>query len=173
MGSAGTDPVYRAFHATALRESIAADEELSPLFKDVFLYHWKEESQHAIMDELELKRHDRTVSPEGRDKAVDEFIELVLAVDGILDRQAADDSRYFAETCGRTLRDGDGRKLERALRQAYRWQFIISGAQHPHFLKVLSQLITESQVRRIQTAVAMLLLWLALRLDRRCHRPWH
>jgi hypothetical protein len=139
------------------RESIAADEELSPLFKDVLLYHWKEESQHAIMDELELKRHDGTISPEGRDKAVDEFIELVLAVDGILDRQAADDSRYFAETCGRTLRDGDRRKLERALRQAYRWQYIISGAQHPHFLKVLSQLITESQVRRIQTAVAMLL----------------
>jgi len=43
------------------RESIGVDEELSPLLKDVFLYHWREESQHAIMDELELKRHDRTI----------------------------------------------------------------------------------------------------------------
>lgn len=138
------------------KESIGPDEQLSPLFKDVFLYHWKEESQHAIMDELELKRHDRTISPEERDKAVDEFIELVLAVDGILDRQAADDSRYFAETCGRTLSDGDRRKLQGALRQAYRWQYIISGAQQPHLLKVLSEFITESQGKRIQTAVATL-----------------
>jgi hypothetical protein len=75
------------------RASIGSDEELSPLFKDVFLYHWKEESQHAIMDELELTRHDGTISVESRDKAVDEFIELVCAVDGILCRQAAADSR--------------------------------------------------------------------------------
>jgi hypothetical protein len=34
------------------RQSIQPDPELSPLYKDVFLYHWKEESQHAIVDEL-------------------------------------------------------------------------------------------------------------------------
>ena len=28
------------------------------LWKDVFLFHWKEESQHAILDELELLRED-------------------------------------------------------------------------------------------------------------------
>src|SRR5215470_17855227 len=83
------------------RQSIEPDENLSPLFKDVFLYHWKEESQHAILDELEWVRYDRNMSLEGRDKAVGEFIELVAAVDGILQVQAADDSNYFAETCGR------------------------------------------------------------------------
>src|SRR5262245_34559107 len=31
------------------RQSIEPDDALSPLFKDVFLYHWKEESQHAIL----------------------------------------------------------------------------------------------------------------------------
>ena len=31
---------------------------LSDLWKDVFLFHWKEESQHAIMDELEWRRED-------------------------------------------------------------------------------------------------------------------
>ena len=38
------------------RESIEPDHQLSDLWKDVFLYHWKEESQHAIMDELEWLR---------------------------------------------------------------------------------------------------------------------
>ena len=94
------------------RQSIEPDENLSPLFKDVFLYHWKEESQHAILDELEWVRCDRKMSAEERDKAVDEFIELVGAVDGILQLQAADDSRYFAETCGRRLSPDERDKLE-------------------------------------------------------------
>src|SRR6201996_179660 len=56
------------------RESIAPDGRLSPLFKDLFLYHWKEESQHAILDELEWVRHDASVTADERDRAVDEFI---------------------------------------------------------------------------------------------------
>jgi hypothetical protein len=63
------------------RQSIDPDTELSELFKDVFFFHWKEESQHAILDELEWVRHDAAVTAEQRDSAVDEFIELVAAVD--------------------------------------------------------------------------------------------
>ena len=37
------------------RQSIEPDAELSEVWKDVFLFHWKEESQHAILDELEWK----------------------------------------------------------------------------------------------------------------------
>ena len=55
------------------RQSIDPDAELSELYKDVFLYHWKEECQHAILDELELARQDATLMAEGRDRAVDEF----------------------------------------------------------------------------------------------------
>jgi len=139
------------------RQSIEPDENLSPLFKDVFLYHWKEESQHAILDELEWVRCDRKMNAEGRDKAVDEFIELVGAVDGILQLQAADDSRYFAETCGRRLQPEERGKLETGLLRSYRWQYIVSGAQHPHFIKVLTSLITEAQTERIQSALTSLI----------------
>ncbi len=41
------------------RASIEPDANLSPLWKDVFLFHWREESQHAILDELELLRRGR------------------------------------------------------------------------------------------------------------------
>lgn len=54
------------------RHSIEPDDALSALFKDVFLYHWKEESQHAILDELEWKRHAAGLTVEARDRAVDE-----------------------------------------------------------------------------------------------------
>src|SRR6185295_12845765 len=132
-------------------QSIAPDAELSELFKDVFLYHWKEESQHAILDELEWVRHDAGLTPEQRDRAVDEFIELVAAVDGILQAQAKADAGYFAATCGRAIEAAEAQSIEAAFLIAYRWQYIHSGAQHPQFVKVLSGLITDKQGRRIQS----------------------
>ena len=129
------------------RQSIDPDTELSELFKDVFLYHWKEESQHAILDELEWVRHDAGLTAEERDRAVDEFIELVAAVDGILQAQAKADAGYFAAKCGRAVDETEARAIEAAFLKAYRWQYIHSGAQHPQFGKVLSSLITESQGR--------------------------
>jgi hypothetical protein len=138
------------------RESIESDHALSELFKDVFFYHWKEESQHAILDELEWVRHDAGLTAAERDRAVDEFIELVAAVDGILQGQAKADAGYFAATCGREVGEAEVRKIEGAFLEAYRWQYIHSGAGQPHFGKVLSSLITESQGRRIQAALATL-----------------
>jgi hypothetical protein len=136
------------------RQSIEPDPKLSALFKDVFLFHWKEESQHAILDELEWARHDAELSAEQRDRAVDEFIELVAAVDGILQAQAKADATYFAMSCGRAVAEDEAEAIESAFLKAYRWQYVQSGAQHAHFGKVLSSLITESQGRRIQAAIA-------------------
>jgi hypothetical protein len=138
------------------RESIEPDDELSELFKDVFLYHWKEESQHAILDELEWKQHDASLKVEERDRAVDEFIELVGAVDGILQAQAESDAAYFAATCGRAVGEGEARAIRAGFLKAYRWQYIHSGAAHPTFQKVLSGLITADQGLRIQAALATL-----------------
>jgi hypothetical protein len=138
------------------RESIGPDGALSELFKDVFLYHWKEESQHAILDELEWTRHDRLLTDEQRDHAVDEFIELVGAVDGILQSQAAADAEYFAMNAGRPVNAAETAEIEAGFLRAYRWQYIHSGAAHPTFGKVLSSLINEAQGQRIQAALATL-----------------
>lgn len=139
------------------RQSIDPDNNLSPLFKDVFRYHWLEESQHAIMDELEWDRVDRNISWDARDQAVDEFIELVGSVDSILQIQAKADAEYFALTCGRHLPVSEQQALKKGILKAYRWQYIISGSQHPQFVKVLGGFITEAQGARIQDALAALL----------------
>jgi hypothetical protein len=138
------------------RQSIDADVQLSPLFKDVFLYHWKEESQHAILDELELKRHDAEISVEERDQGVDDFIALVVAVDGILQAQSASDAEYFASACGRMVDAEETAEIGAAFLKAYRWQYIHSGAQHPHFGKVLTGMVTQDQMGRIGQALASL-----------------
>jgi len=138
------------------RQSIDPDAELSELFKDVFLYHWREESQHAILDELEWVRVDVALTAEQRDRAVDELIELVAAVDGILQIQAKADAMYFAATCGRAVGEAEAQIIEAGFLKAYRWQYIHSGVQHPQFGKVLSSLISEKQGQRIQAALATL-----------------
>lgn len=138
------------------RESIAPDVALSELFKDVFLFHWKEESQHAVLDELELRRKDATISAEERDRGVDEFIELVGAVDGMLQQQAKADAGYFAERCGRKVGNAEAVALAAKFLKAYRWQYIFSGAAFPRFQEVLVNLVSEAQLARIQAALAQL-----------------
>ncbi len=85
------------------RQSIEPDANLSPLWKDVFLFHWKEESQHAILDELEWIREDAKLNPSERDQAVSDLIELAAGVDGMLQMQPKADAGYFFPLCGRTF----------------------------------------------------------------------
>lgn len=139
------------------RQSIQPDEELSALYKDVFLYHWKEESQHAILDELEWQREDRRLSPAQRDAAVDGLISLVGAVDSILQTQAQADALYFARICGRQLESALFSQVATALLAAYRWQYIASGVQDRRFSEMLMSMITPAQAQRVQTALKPLL----------------
>ena len=136
------------------RESIDPASETSDLFRDVFLYHWREESQHAILDEIEWQAEDRRISPSERDKAVVDLIELVAAVDGILQAQAAGDALYFGEICGRTLTEQDETRLRDGILRAYRWQYIVTGVQVPRFRELLESMIDAAQSLRIQSALA-------------------
>jgi hypothetical protein len=144
------------FTQAHFRESVEPDAQLSPLFKDVLLYHWREESQHAIIDELEWRRSDAGISAPAREHAVDEFIELVGAVDGILQAQAEADADYFCRTIARRLTPAEASGVRDVVLAAYRWQYILSGAGHPHFLSVLCELTTEAQQARIMSALAPL-----------------
>jgi hypothetical protein len=138
------------------RQSIEPEPELSPLFKDVFLHHWMEEAQHAVLDELEWTREDARLTAAARDRAVDDFIALVGAVDGMLQLQSAEDVTYFLGVCAGRYAHAEVERLRAAVLAAYRWQYILSGAQHPRFLEALGRLVTAEQGRRITTALAPL-----------------
>ena len=136
------------------RQSIEPDADLSDLWKDVFLFHWKEESQHAILDELEWQRENAKLTPAQRDQAVTDLIELVGAVDGILQMQAAADVDYFLRICGRTFAKPQVQALRDTMLKAYRWQYIASGVQDERFGKILGGMITDAQMKRIGAALA-------------------
>ena len=135
-------------------ESIAPRDELCPLFKDIFKFHWKDESQHVVLDELEWKSEHAKLWPAEHDQAVNDLINLVGAVDGILQAQSAADAEYFIGNVGRKFSDDEAKKIRATLLGAYRWQYIISGVQHPHFGRLLTGMTTPEQMERIQAALA-------------------
>jgi len=136
------------------RSSIEGAGELCPLWKDVFLYHAREESQHAILDELEWMRENARLGAAERDQGVSDLIELVAAVDGILRIQAEADAAYFLAHCGATASAAGGAAVREAFLSAYRWQYIGSGVQEPRFREILGAMITPAQAERIGAALA-------------------
>jgi len=136
------------------RSSIEPDANLSDLYKDVFFFHWKEESQHAILDELEWRRENANLSAAQRDIAVDDLIALVGAVDGLLQLQAGADADHFLKICGRQLAPEQQERVRAGVLKAYRWQYIVSGVEDARFQAILGDMITPEQAGRIGKALA-------------------
>jgi len=138
------------------KQSIEPEENLSDLYKDIFLFHWKEETTHAMMDELEWPREDSKLSTEERDRAIDELIAIVGDVDGILQNQSAADVDYFTKVCDRSFSDDKVQRIKDGVLRAYRWQYIFSGVEHTRFQKLYNDLTTEDQRQRVNKALASL-----------------
>ena len=145
------------FSQAHYRSSIEPDRDLDPLWKDVFLFHWKEESQHAIIDEMEWIRENDQIDAAQRDQAVDQLIGLVAAVDGICQAQAQVDARYFASNAGRRFDEQQVLAISSTMLAAYRWQYITTGVQDPRFLAVIGPMLNSAQGIRIQDALAPIL----------------
>ena len=118
------------------------------------MFHWKEETTHAIMDELEWPRHDQKLTAAERDRAVDELIEIVADVDGILQAQSSADIEYFLKVCDRSFSEDEIEQTKADVLRAYRWQYIFSGVQHERFQALFEKLTTEEQRQRINEALA-------------------
>jgi hypothetical protein len=144
------------FSQAHYRASIEPQSALSPLWKDVFLFHWKEESQHAILDELEFLREDAHLDKPARDAAVGDLIELVGAIDGMLQVQSLADAQYFRDISATVFSAPEREQIEAGLLKAYRWQYIVSGTMEPRFQRVLFSTLDAEQAARIQAALAPL-----------------
>jgi hypothetical protein len=135
------------------RQSIDRDADASDLWKDVFIFHMKEESQHAVLDEMEWQREDAKLTPAQRDAAVGDLIDLVAAVDGLLQMQATADALYFTNVVTRKLDKGQAQRLREAFLGAYRWQYIVSGVQNERFMKIIGDMLAPAQMDRIVAAL--------------------
>ena len=128
------------------------NEALDPFTRHIFKSHWLEESQHARMDHLETLRAFNGISDHNRQVAIEDVIELVGAVDGLLQKQTELDVENFERYLDRPLK---GRRTEVYARvlDAKRYTFIESGVTHPNFVELFGSLTTPEQQAQVQKAL--------------------
>ena len=139
------------------RASIEPEGDLCALWRDVFRAHWKEETQHAALDELEFLREAARLGAAERDAAVGDLIDLVAALDGILQAQAHADAGYFHSIAAGHYTDAQRDAVGGGILKAYRWQYIVSGVTEARFQKVLFGALDEPQKARVMSALQPLL----------------
>jgi hypothetical protein len=80
----------------------------------------------------------------------------VADVDGILQKQSAEDVDYFLSHCSRRFSDDDIHRIKKGVLGAYRWQYIFSGVEHPRFKALMEKVTTGEKRERIISALATL-----------------
>jgi hypothetical protein len=138
------------------RQSLQPDAALDPLWQEVFQFHLKEESRYVAADELEWRGEDAKLDGEARDRAVGDLITLIGMLDGILQAQAGADAGYISRAGYRLLNAGEAARVSAGLLHAYRWQYILSGVQVPHFSALLGGMLNPEQYGRVAAALVPL-----------------
>ncbi len=92
-----------------------------------------------------------------RDIAVDDFISLIRMLDEVVTTQSSADAGYFMRLCERCFSPAEQQEIRDTMLRAYRWQYIVSGAQHPQFIKMMNSMLTRQQMQRVQASLALML----------------
>ena len=136
-------------------EHVRDRAELDGLFRDLVRYHWMDEAQHAKVDSLLIDEIVRGTAEEEREAAVDELLELGGAVDGLLSQQADLDLGSLEKAIGRKLSERDRVEIKGHTQRAYRWTFLVSGLEHPNFVRIVSELTTRGPAKLEAVARAL------------------
>ena len=137
--------------------SFKDDDTLDPFTRHIFKSHWLEESQHARMDDLETRRAFAKISDRDRQAAVEDLVELVGAVDGLLQHQSRLDIENFERYRGRALGASERNDVYTRVLEAKRYTFIESGVTHPNFQELFGAVTTPAQQAQVQKALGELL----------------
>ena len=81
------------------------------------------------------------------------MIALAGAVDGIVQMQAAADAEYFVSIASQPMDEAQRTMVAAAFLAAYRYQYIVTGVEHPQFNRILGGMITAEQGARIHAAL--------------------
>lgn len=109
---------------------------------------------HAWHDEYEWRGEDARITLRQKDRAVEEFVTLLLAVDRALQAQAGADTCRFLAACGEArFTPWQQVRVGAQMLRAYRWQHLVRGLRHPDFQSLLQELTTPLQYSRIEQAL--------------------
>jgi hypothetical protein len=136
-------------------EHVRDRADLDELFRDILRFHWIDESRHARMDSLLIDEVASDIGPEQREKAVDGLLELGGAVDGLLAQQVELDIDALQRATGRTFSEREGDEIRTHQQRTYRWTFLVSGLEHPNFVRIVEQLTSGGAEKVAQAATEL------------------
>jgi len=126
-------------------EHVRDRAELDELFRDILRFHWIDESRHARLDSLLIDEVARDLGPEERE----------AAVDGLLAQQVELDIDALQIATGRTFSEPEREEIRTHQQRAYRWTFLVSGLEHPNFVRIVEQVTTGGAEKLAQAATAL------------------
>ena len=127
--------------------SIKDDRQLDPQFKSLLRYHWIEEAQHVKLDMLMIEAFIESLGAREREKAVEEYIEVVKLLDRWLVQQVEYDMNSLMRAIGRALPDAARKEFGAVQHQANRWTYLGSGMTHESFLTTLDAISPTARAR--------------------------
>ena len=135
-------------------ESIRDSDRLDPLFKSLLKHHWMEEAQHAKIDTLMVDALAEGRDAAGIQRAIDEYLEMGMFLDGGLRAQAEMNLAALERAGGRIAAGTAGGDLVEQQHQRLRWTYIGSGMTHPKFVATLNFLSPDACARIAEAAPA-------------------
>ena len=136
-------------------EHVRDSQRLDPLFRDLLKFHWMDESRHARLDSLLIDEVAGRATPDEREQALDELLELGSAIDGLLAQQLELDIEALAASAQRSFSDAEKREIRQEQQRAYRWTFLVSGLEHPKFIQIVAELTDTGRAKVAATADAL------------------
>lgn len=136
-------------------EHVRDQADLDELFRDILRFHWIDEARHARIDSLLIDEIAAGATPEDRDRAVDQLLELGGAVDALLSQQVELDIDALEKASGRSFTPGQRNEIRVHQLRAYRWTFLVSGLEHPAFIEVVAQLSAAGEEKIAAAAKAL------------------
>lgn len=121
-------------------DSVRDDAGLDPLFKSLLKHHWMEEAQHAKLDTLMVEALAEGRDAAAIDRAIDEYLEIGMFLDGGCNGQAALNLAAFEAAVGRELDASDREGFLAVQHQALRRTYLGSGMTHPKFRATLGDI---------------------------------
>jgi hypothetical protein len=116
---------------------------LDELFRDLLRFHWMEEAQHAKLDTLLIDEIAEKATLEEREAAIDELLELGGAIDGLLSQQIGLNIETLERATGRRFTEAEKEEITTKTQRAWRWTFLVSGLEHPNFVRLVKELTKE------------------------------
>ena len=136
-------------------EHVLDHTDLDPLFRDLLKYHWLDEAQHAKMDTMLIAELVEDMPMDEREAAIDEVLELGMAVDGLLQQQISMNIASLERASGRAFGDTERQEITDKTLHAWRWTFLVSGLEHPNVVKLVEEITEQGPAKFRQAAVAL------------------